>query len=79
MALERVRYPQFLLAYYGSQLQGKAILSEIDKNLKRLDYVDLYQIHRWDYQTTIEETMEAPHDVVRAGKARYIGASAMLG
>lgn len=64
----------------GSGLSRKAILSEIDKSLKRLetDYVDLYQIHRWDYHTPIEETMEALHDVVKAGKARYIGASAMF-
>lgn len=64
----------------GSGLSRKAILSEIDHSLKRLrtDYVDLYQIHRWDYQTPIEETMETLHDVVRAGKARYIGASAMF-
>ena len=64
----------------GSGLSRKAILSEIDKSLKRLgtDYVDLYQIHRWDYETPIEETMEALNDVVRAGKARYIGASAMF-
>jgi 1-deoxyxylulose-5-phosphate synthase len=64
----------------GSGLSRKAILGEIDKSLKRLgtDYVDLYQIHRWDYQTDIEETMEALHDVVKAGKARYIGASAMF-
>jgi len=64
----------------GSGLSRKAILSEIDQSLKRLgtDYVDLYQIHRWDYQTPIEETMEALHDVVKAGKARYIGASAMF-
>jgi aryl-alcohol dehydrogenase-like predicted oxidoreductase len=63
----------------GAGLSRKAILSEIDKSLKRLgiDYVDLYQIHRWDYNTPIEETMEALHDVVKAGKARYIGASAM--
>ncbi|RJE87010.1 aldo/keto reductase [Paenibacillus sp. 1011MAR3C5] len=63
----------------GAGLSRKAIMSEIDKSLKRLgtDYVDLYQIHRWDYQTPIEETMEALHDVVKAGKARYIGASAM--
>lgn len=63
----------------GSGLSRKAILSEIDKSLKRLetDYVDLYIIHRWDYETPIEETMEALNDVVRAGKARYIGASAM--
>jgi aryl-alcohol dehydrogenase-like predicted oxidoreductase len=60
-------------------LSRKHILSSIDASLKRLgtDYVDLYQIHRWDYETPIEETMEALNDVVRAGKARYIGASAM--
>lgn len=64
----------------GAGLSRKAILSEIDKSLSRLgtDYVDLYQIHRWDYDTPIEETMEALHDVVKAGKARYIGASAMF-
>jgi len=64
----------------GEGLSRKAILSEIDKSLKRLetDYVDLYQIHRWDYNTPIEETMEALHDVVKAGKVRYIGASAMF-
>lgn len=64
----------------GGGLSRKAIMSEIDKSLKRLgtDYVDLYQIHRWDYTTPIEETMEALHDVVKAGKARYIGASAMF-
>jgi aryl-alcohol dehydrogenase-like predicted oxidoreductase len=63
----------------GSGLSRKAILNEIDNSLRRLetDYVDLYQIHRWDYGTPIEETMEALHDVVKAGKARYIGASAM--
>lgn len=63
----------------GGGLSRKAILNEIDNSLKRLetDYVDLYQIHRWDYETPIEETMEALNDVVRAGKARYIGASAM--
>ena len=63
----------------GAGLSRKAIMSEIDKSLKRLgtDYVDLYQIHRWDYNTPIEETMEALHDVVKAGKVRYIGASAM--
>ncbi|HEU5088842.1 MAG TPA: aldo/keto reductase [Roseiflexaceae bacterium] len=63
----------------GGGLSRKAILSEIDHSLKRLgtDYVDLYIIHRWDYDTPIEETMEALNDVVRAGKARYIGASAM--
>ncbi len=64
----------------GAGLSRKAILSEIDKSLRRLrtDYVDLYIIHRWDYETPIEETMEALHDVVRTGKARYIGASAMF-
>lgn len=64
----------------GAGLSRKAITSEIDNSLKRLgtDYVDLYQIHRWDYDTPIEETMEALHDVVKAGKARYIGASAMF-
>jgi aryl-alcohol dehydrogenase-like predicted oxidoreductase len=63
----------------GGGLSRKAILSEIDHSLQRLgtDYVDLYIIHRWDYATPIEETMEALHDVVRAGKARYIGASSM--
>lgn len=60
-------------------LSRKHILSEIDQSLKRLgmDYVDLYQIHRFDSATPVEETMEALHDVVRAGKARYIGASSM--
>ena len=63
----------------GEGLSRKAIMNEIDKSLKRLstDYVDLYIIHRWDYNTPIEETMAALHDVVKAGKARYIGASAM--
>lgn len=63
----------------GSGLSRKAILSELDKSLKRLgtDYVDLYIIHRWDYETPIEETMETLNEVVRAGKARYLGASAM--
>ncbi|MCX6245889.1 MAG: aldo/keto reductase [Bacteroidetes bacterium] len=60
-------------------LSRKHIMSSIDNSLKRLktDYVDLYQIHRWDYETPIEETMEALHDIVKAGKARYIGASSM--
>jgi aryl-alcohol dehydrogenase-like predicted oxidoreductase len=60
-------------------LSRKHILSSIDASLKRLgmDYVDLYQTHRWDYETPIEETLEALHDVVRMGKARYIGASSM--
>ena len=63
----------------GAGLSRKAIMSQIDQSLKRLgmDYVDLYIIHRWDYNTPIEETMEALHDVVKAGKARYIGASSM--
>lgn len=63
----------------GSGLSRKAILRAIDASLARLgmEYVDLYQIHRWDYQTPIEETLEALHDVVKAGKARHIGASAM--
>jgi aryl-alcohol dehydrogenase-like predicted oxidoreductase len=63
----------------GGGLSRKAILHEIDASLRRLgmDYVDLYQIHRWDPGTPIEETMEALHDVVRAGKARYLGASSM--
>jgi len=64
----------------GGGLGRKHILSGIDASLRRLgmDYVDLYQIHRWDGRTPIEETMEALHDVVRAGKARYIGASSMF-
>ncbi|HEX5086450.1 MAG TPA: aldo/keto reductase [Nocardioides sp.] len=63
----------------GAGLSRKAILREIDASLSRLgtDYVDLYQIHRWDPNVPIEETMEALHDVVRAGKARYLGASSM--
>ena len=61
-------------------LSRKHILDSIDKSLQRLqmEYVDLYQIHRWDYETPIEETLEALNDVVRAGKARYIGASSMF-
>jgi aryl-alcohol dehydrogenase-like predicted oxidoreductase len=64
----------------GRGLSRKHILAAIDASLARLgmDHVDLYQIHRWDYDTPIEETMEALHDVVRAGKARYIGASSMF-
>lgn len=61
-------------------LSRKHILTSIDRSLKRLqmDYVDLYQIHRWDHRTPIEETMQALDDVVRAGKARYVGASSMF-
>jgi aryl-alcohol dehydrogenase-like predicted oxidoreductase len=64
----------------GGGLSRKHILAGIDASLERLDmdYVDLYQIHRWDPRTPIEETMEALHDVVRSGKARYIGASSMF-
>ena len=64
----------------GRGLSRKAIMTEIDHSLSRLgaDYVDLYQIHRWDYDTPIEETLEALHDVVKSGKARYIGASSMF-
>jgi aryl-alcohol dehydrogenase-like predicted oxidoreductase len=60
-------------------LSRKALFQAIDDSLARLgtDYVDLYQIHRWDYETPIEETLEALHDIVKAGKARYIGASSM--
>jgi aryl-alcohol dehydrogenase (NADP+) len=63
----------------GAGLSRKAIMTEIDASLARLgtDYVDLYQIHRWDPHTPIEETIEALHDVVKAGKARYVGASSM--
>jgi aryl-alcohol dehydrogenase-like predicted oxidoreductase len=63
----------------GKGLSRKHVLSAIDASLRRLDmdYVDLYQIHRWDDRTPIEETMEALHDVVRSGKARYLGASSM--
>jgi 1-deoxyxylulose-5-phosphate synthase len=63
----------------GRGLSRKHIMASIDASLDRLglDYVDLYQIHRWDDRTPIEETMQALHDVVRAGKARYIGASSM--
>ncbi|WP_041556293.1 aldo/keto reductase [Carnobacterium sp. 17-4] len=63
----------------GGGLSRKAVLSQIDQSLERLqtDYVDLYITHRWDYDTPIEETMEALHDIVKSGKARYIGASSM--
>jgi 1-deoxyxylulose-5-phosphate synthase len=63
----------------GAGLSRKAIMTEVDASLARLgtDYIDLYQIHRWDPVTPIEETLEALHDVVKAGKARYIGASSM--
>jgi aryl-alcohol dehydrogenase-like predicted oxidoreductase len=61
-------------------LSRKAIVTEVDASLRRLgtDYIDLYQIHRWDYATPVEETLEALHDVVKAGKARYLGASSMF-
>ena len=64
----------------GAGLSRKAILAEVDKSLERLgtDYIDLYIIHRWDYTVPIEETMRALNDVVRSGKVRYIGASAMF-
>jgi 1-deoxyxylulose-5-phosphate synthase len=63
----------------GRGLSRKALFHELDQSLHRLqtDYVDLYQIHRWDYETPIEETLEALHDLVKAGKVRYIGASSM--
>ena len=74
----KVRFPSRQAPNVGG-LSRKAIHFEIDQSLRRLgmDYVDLYQIHRWDPQTPIEETMEALHEVVKAGKARYIGASSM--
>ena len=64
----------------GRGLSRKAIFYELDASLRRLqtDYVDLYQIHRWDYETPIEETLEALHDLVKSGKVRYIGASTMF-
>src|ERR1700759_1568367 len=63
----------------GAGLSRKAIMGELDASLRRLgtDYVDLYQIHRWDHDTPVEETLEALHDLVKAGKVRYIGASSM--
>ncbi|HEX8092406.1 aldo/keto reductase, partial [Jatrophihabitans sp.] len=63
----------------GAGLSRKAIMAELDASLRRLgvDYVDLYQIHRWDDNTPIEETMAALHDLVKAGKVRYLGASSM--
>jgi aryl-alcohol dehydrogenase-like predicted oxidoreductase len=64
----------------GSGLSRKAIFHELEDSLRRLrtDYVDLYQIHRWDYSTPIEETLEALHDTIKSGKVRYIGASSMF-
>src|ERR1700740_2381620 len=64
----------------GRGLSRKAIFQELEDSLRRLrtDYVDLYQIHRWDYQTPIEETLEALHDTIKSGKVRYIGASSMF-
>ncbi|GAA0983094.1 aldo/keto reductase [Acrocarpospora macrocephala] len=75
----KVRFPVGKAANDGG-LSRKHIMASIDASLTRLgtDYVDLYQIHRWDDETPIEETMEALHDIVKAGKARYIGASSML-
>ena len=63
----------------GRGLSRKAVFYELDRSLRRLqtDYIDLYQIHRWDYEIPIEETLEALHDVVKSGKVRYIGASSM--
>lgn len=63
----------------GHGLSRKAVFFELDESLRRLqtDYIDLYQIHRWDYETPIEETLDALNDVVKAGKVRYIGASSM--
>jgi aryl-alcohol dehydrogenase-like predicted oxidoreductase len=63
----------------GAGLSRKAIMTEVDASLRRLDtdYIDLYQTHRWDYDTPIEETLEALHDLIKAGKVRYIGASSM--
>ena len=74
----KVRFPSRAAPNIGG-LSRKAIFNEIDASLRRLgmDHVDLYQIHRWDPHTPIEETMEALHDVVKAGKARYLGASSM--
>ncbi|MCL4155719.1 UNVERIFIED_CONTAM: hypothetical protein GTU68_067119 [Idotea baltica] len=64
----------------GSGLSRKHIMDQVDASLRRLqtDYIDLYQIHRWDYNTPIEETLEALHDIVKSGKVRYIGASSMF-
>jgi aryl-alcohol dehydrogenase-like predicted oxidoreductase len=75
----KVRYAARRAPNIGG-LSRKAIFQQIDASLQRLgmDHVDLYQIHRWDPQTTIEETMQALHDVVKAGKARYLGASSMF-
>ena len=72
--------PDAARARTAAGLSRKAIFQAIDDSLRRLgmDYVDLYQIHRWDDRTPIEETLEALHDVVKAGKARYIGASSMF-
>jgi aryl-alcohol dehydrogenase-like predicted oxidoreductase len=76
----KVFYPIRKNAPNQAGLSRKAIMQAIDDSLARLgmDYVDLYQIHRWDYATSIEETLDALHDVVKAGKARYIGASSMF-
>ena len=75
----KVYFPMAAPGPNGRGLSRKAIFTAIDASLRRLetDYVDLYQIHRWDYSTPIEETLEAMHDVVKSGKARYVGASSM--
>jgi aryl-alcohol dehydrogenase-like predicted oxidoreductase len=64
----------------GRGLSRKALMFEVEQSLRRLgtDYIDLYQIHRWDYETPVEETLEALHDLVKAGKVRYLGASSMF-
>ncbi|HKX44636.1 MAG TPA: aldo/keto reductase [Burkholderiaceae bacterium] len=74
----KLRFPMHA-APGGGGLSRKAVMEQVDASLKRLgtDYIDLYQIHRFDPETPVEETMEALHDVVKAGKARYIGASSM--
>ena len=75
----KVYYPQ-RSGQNAAGLSQKSIMTEVDASLRRLgtDYIDLYQIHRWDDHTTIEETLEALHDIVKAGKVRYIGASSMF-
>ena len=76
----KVFYPTRARTPTAGACRARRSSTEIDASLRRLgtDYVDLYQIHRWDYETPIEETLEALHDVVKAGKARYLGASSMF-